>query len=109
MVRPVAQVELGASKSDAQAAVCCMLDPEMQPGAEDSTASAQKAAAHQSLALSAGTELQACALIEASPLSSSASSIHSRQRRIRHSVLNSGYHCARHLCSQCLAHLHSCH
>ena len=73
-VRPVAQVELGASKSDAQAAVCCMLDPEIQPGAEDSTASTQKAAAHQSLALSAGTELQASALIQATPLPSAASS-----------------------------------
>ena len=59
----MAQVELGASKSDAQAAVCCMLDPEMQPGAEDGSASTQKAAANQSLALSAGTELQASAII----------------------------------------------
>ena len=69
------QVELGAARSDAQAAVCCVLDPEMQPGAEDSSASTQKAAANQTLALSAGTELQASALIKASRLPSAASSL----------------------------------
>lgn len=53
-----AQVELGASGSDAKAAVCCMLDPELQRQDEDNTGSLQKAAAGQSLALSAGTELQ---------------------------------------------------
>ena len=53
-----AQVELGASGSDAKAAVCCMLDPELQRQDEDDTSSLQKAAAGQTLALSAGTELQ---------------------------------------------------
>ena len=71
----MAQVELGASKSDAQAAVCCVLDPELQPGAEDSSASTQKAAANQTLALSAGTELQASALIKPTPLPSAAASL----------------------------------
>ena len=54
----MAQVELGASKSDASAAVCCMLDPELQYQGEDDTRSLRKAAAGQTLALSAGTELQ---------------------------------------------------
>ena len=53
-----AQVELGASKSDARAAVCCMLDPELQRQDEDDTSTLRKAAAGQTLALSAGTELQ---------------------------------------------------
>ena len=54
----VAQVELGAAKSDAKAMVCCMLDPELQHKDEDGAVSLQKAAAGQTLALSANNELQ---------------------------------------------------
>ena len=54
----LAQVELGASKSDARAAACIMLDPELQHRDEDDTRSLRKAAAGQTLALSAGTELR---------------------------------------------------
>jgi hypothetical protein len=57
-VTSIAQVELGASKSDAQAMVCCMLDPELQHKDEDGAVSLQKAAAGQTLALSANNELQ---------------------------------------------------
>ena len=90
-------MELGASKSDAQAAVCCMLDPEMQPGAEDSSASAQKSAANQTLALSAGTELQVSALHRGHPTAIS-SSIAIRQTEHLNSVCDWSTHCALHLC-----------
>ena len=52
------QVELGSAKSDARASVCCMLDPELQHQDEDNNESRQKAAAGQTLTLSAATELQ---------------------------------------------------
>ena len=93
-------MELGASKSDAQAAVCCMLDPEMQPGAEDSSASAQKAAANQTLALSAGTELQVSALLRPPHCH--------RQHHTADRALNSAFdwstHCALHLCMPMSVH-----
>ena len=38
--------------------VCCMLDPELQHKDEDGAVSLQKAAAGQTLALSANNELQ---------------------------------------------------
>ena len=64
------QVELGASKSDAAAAVCCMLDPELHYQEEDDTRSLRKAAAGQTLALSAGTELQVRVICYATPVES---------------------------------------